>query len=431
MSFSLFLLTSLLFIACASSVIGQAPSVTLTPPAAPTQLFTLTPVSNAGAPPAVEPGDAPLSADSGWTCNDFPCQDDIPGLLKRIQVPPGFHVEHVGEFPGTPMQITYGPDGRLYATVLENGTFSGAVYVMDQSGQTTRYSGTLISPLGLAFQPGTDVLYVSARVALDKGTGIWRIPRLSTGVGGDPQPVVTDLPCCMRVIDNQANGIAFGDDGSLYVGVGSLTDTNVNPPHSASAWRTVDPHEAAILRINPLTGEETVYASGIRNPYDVTFDSNGQLYATDNGLLTGEGGDRVLKVDQDANYGWPYYRELGCADCQIKPASVHVSPDLLDFKPFTLPRGIVAYTGSQFPSNMFNNLFVTLWAGGSDYGQRVIRIDPSKVGQDNYAPEAFVTGLIRPVDVTVAPDGSLVVVDYVYGHVWRIVYDQGVRTNNG
>ena len=55
-------------------------------------------------------------------------------------------------------------------------------------------------------------------------------------------------------------------------------------------------------------------------------------------------------------------------------------------------------------------------------GQRVIRIDPRRVGDDDYAPEAFVTGLIRPVDVAVAPDGSLVVADSVYGHVWRVVY---------
>ena len=88
-------------------------------------------------PPATDPGDAPLSAATGWTCDDFPCEDDIAGFLKRIQVPPGFQVEYVGQFPGQPMQITYGQDGRLYATVLENGTRNGAVYVMDADGTTS------------------------------------------------------------------------------------------------------------------------------------------------------------------------------------------------------------------------------------------------------------------------------------------------------
>jgi glucose/arabinose dehydrogenase len=71
---------------------------------------------------------------------------------------------------------------------------------------------------------------------------------------------------------------------------------------------------------------------------------------------------------------------------------------------------------------MFDNLFVTLWNKTDDGGQRVIRIDPKRMSEPGYTPEAFVTGLIRPIDVTVAPDGSLVVADYVYGQVWRVVY---------
>jgi glucose/arabinose dehydrogenase len=54
----------------------------------------------------------------------------------------------------------------------------------------------------------------------------------------------------------------------------------------------------------------------------------------------------------------------------------------------------------------------------------VIQVDPRRVGEDNYTPQAFVTGLIRPIDVAVAPDGSLVVADYVYGHIWRVVYGE-------
>lgn len=413
----------LLLAAMASSSAAQAPADTATATPAPalaaTQpLYTLTPASNVGAPAALEPGDAPLSAASGWTCDDFPCADDIPGFLQRIQVPLGFRVEYLGQFPGQPMQITYGPDSRLYATVLENGTRNGAVYVMDAEGTTERYSGGLISPLGLAFQPGTDVLFVSARMTPDKGAGIWRIPP----GGGQPEPVVKDLPCCFRAIDNQANGMTFSPDGYLYLGVGSLTDTTANPPRSARAYTDVVPFEASILRIDPLTGEIVTYADGIHNPYDVAADSQGQLYATDDGLLTGLF-DRLLKVDKGSHYGWPFWRLTGnCDECPYPPNYFQPAPDLIDFPPYTRPRGLVVYQGAQFPANMFDNLFVTLWNKTDAGGQRVIRVDPQRLGQPDYQPEAFVTGLIRPIDVTVAPDGSLVVADYVYGHIWRVVY---------
>jgi hypothetical protein len=55
---------------------------------------------------------------AGWTCTDFPCEDDIEGFMRRIHVPEGYVLEHAGQFPGQPLQITYGPDGRLYADTL-------------------------------------------------------------------------------------------------------------------------------------------------------------------------------------------------------------------------------------------------------------------------------------------------------------------------
>ncbi|MFN8374912.1 MAG: hypothetical protein U0694_18805 [Anaerolineae bacterium] len=99
----------------------------------------------------------------------FPCADDIAGSMSRIQVPAGFRLEFVGRFPGQPMQITYGSDGRLYATLLTDAARDGAVYAMDASGSSTFYAGPFVSPVGLAFQPGTDVLYVSSRVTTMQG----------------------------------------------------------------------------------------------------------------------------------------------------------------------------------------------------------------------------------------------------------------------
>jgi len=379
-------------------------------------LITLTPALPFGAPAADERGAAGLSAVTGWTCDDFPCADDIEGFLERIQVPSGYTVEAVGRFPGQVMQIAYGGDGRLYATVLENGTQNGAVYVLTSEGETSRYSGDLISPLGLAFQPGTNTLYVSARQTALSGTGIWRIAE----GGGDPQPLISDLPCCFAAVDNQANGITFGRDGHLYVGVGALTDRGVNPPRSEREYPEIVPYEASVLRIQPLTGEVQVVAQGIRNPFDLGQDSVGRWYTTDTGTLGGSG-DRILRLEPNGHYGFPYWRGRGCDDCPIKPASVTVAPDLLALPAYTLPRGLVVYTGIQFPINMFDQVFVAFW-NNTEGGQRIVRIEPRAAADESYVPEAFMTGLIRPVDVVIAPDGSLVVADYVYGHIWRVRY---------
>jgi hypothetical protein len=401
----------------------NTPTPTLTPTV---PLLTLTPVSDQGAPRRFVNAPAELSSAEGWSCGDFPCEDDIAGFLQRIRVPEGYTVEHVGQFPGQPMQIVYGPDDRLYATVLENGTRDGAVYALNDDGSADRYSGDFVSPIGLAFQPGTDVLYVSGRVTLESGGGLWRVPP----GGGTPETVIAGLPCCFSVIDNQPNGMVFGPDGYLYMGIGALTDHAEPPDPQVARYAEIQPLEAAILRIDPHTGQVEAFANGLHNPYDVTVDSNGQFYATDTGVASGAG-DRLLAVDEGRHYGWPYWRNRGCGeDCPATDFSLDIADDLVTFQNYSLPRGLTAYTGTQFPVNLFDNLFVALW-NGTDYAQRVVRIDPHDpaLGEESYTPEPFVTGLIRPVDVTVAPDGSLVVADFIYGHVWRVRYVGGSTTN--
>lgn len=398
---------------------SRTPTLTRTPSPSPTMpLLTLTPAQTGDAPAKIVLETPVLSATDGWSCGDFPCEEDIEGFLQRIQVPEGFTLSHAGRFPGQPLQIVYGPDDRIYATVLEEGTRIGRVYALNSDGSAEAYSEQFFSPLGLAFQPGTDVLYVSARLSELSGGGLWRI--LPDGTN---ELVIDQLPCCYNILDNQPNGMIFGPDGYLYLGVGALTDHGESPNPANQAFADIQPREAAILRIQPHTGEIEVYAQGIRNPFDLAFAPSGQLYASDNGMVAGPG-DRLLAVEAGAHYGWPYWRPRGCdSGCPPRRGTVEISPDWLTLPDYTLPRGMAVYTGNQFPQNFFGTLFVSFW-NGTDWAQRIAWIDPASpaLASEAYTPAAFVTGLIRPVDVVMAPDGSLVVADFIYGHLWKISY---------
>lgn len=384
-------------------------------------LMTPTPPSALGAPAAIAPQPAAFTDAAGWSCEDFPCEDDLDGWLKRIQAAPGFAVDLYGQFPGQPMQIAFGPDGRLYATVLENGTRYGAVYALSRTDGIARISETLISPVGLAFAPGTNTLYVTSRLDEPQRGALWRIEPDGAGV-----LLLDDLPCCYNAVTAQPQGVTFGPDGYLYLGVSSVSDhaEPSNPQHQRYA--TPQPYEASILRVQPQNGAVEVYAEGIRDPQDLAFAPDGRLYATDNGMLIDGIGDRVLSVDAGAHYGFPFWRNRGCELCPPTDYSLSVPPDLLTLPPYTLPRGITVYTGAQFPQNYFGSVFVALW-NGTPTAQRIVRIDPATIPTDpdalaQYTPEPFVTGLIRPVDVTVAPDGTLLVADFIYGFVWRVAW---------
>lgn len=370
---------------------------------------------------AVEP--ANITSPEGWSCDDFPCEDDIDGFLKRIQVPDGFTVSHVGQFSGQPMQIVYGNDGRLYGTILEKGTRRGAVYVMNPDGTTERVSPRFGSPVGIAFDENGK-LYVSSRLNSESGGVVWEVQSSAFA-----NVIVDNLPCCYA-IDNQPNGMIFGEDGLLYLGVGSTSDRGESQTPESERFATSQPFEASILQINVNTGEIQPYAEGIRNPYDLDFTSNGQLYTTDNGLTTGQG-DRILQVQQGAFYGFPFWRSRGCHDCPARQGQEDIAEDWLLLTDYTLPRGITVYDGQQFPENFLDTLFVAFW-NGMDYSQRIVWINPDDLPTDDeeYIPQAFVTGLVRPVDVTVAPDGSLVIADFIYGHIWRVSYDATSTANN-
>lgn len=410
----------------------SAPTQTATPttpppPSATVALQALATQSIANAPAPIAVMGANTSASIGWSCGNFPCEDNIEAWQKRIQVPQGFALEFVANFEGQVNQITMGRDGLLYATVLENGTREGAVWRQEKNGELTRYSPTLISPLGLAFQPNTDVLYVSARTTSLQGGALWRIES-----NGNATLVLDNLPCCYSEVDNQPNGMIFGTDGFLYLGVGSLTDHAESPNPAQIAFANILPDEASILRVNPHTGEYSVFADGIRNPYDIALDSNGQYYATDSGLVTGIG-DRILAISAGVNYGFPYYRSRGCEVCPPSRGNNFAPPDLLALPSYTLPRGIVAYNGAQFPQNFQNTLFVAFW-NATDYGQKIVWIDPRDSALQNQTPETpylpvpFVTGLLRPSDVVVDNEGSLLISDWLYGMVWRVRYTGEIAT---
>ena len=97
---------------------------------------------------------------------------------------------------------------------------------------------------------------------------------------------------------------------------------------------------------------------------------------------------------------------------------------------------MVFYTGRQFPRAYTNEAFAAehgSWNRARRTGYKVIRV-PLKNGAPTGEYEDFMTGFVtkdgdvwgRPVGVTVARDGALMVTDDGSNTVWRVSY-QGKR----
>jgi glucose/arabinose dehydrogenase len=95
------------------------------------------------------------------------------------------------------------------------------------------------------------------------------------------------------------------------------------------------------------------------------------------------------------------------------------------------PLGLAFYTGEQFPAEYRGDLFVAFhgsWNRTEPTGYKVVRI-PMRDGQPTGEVQDFITGWLqggddwgRPVDVRVAPDGSLYISDDGADRIYRVTY---------
>jgi glucose/arabinose dehydrogenase len=99
--------------------------------------------------------------------------------------------------------------------------------------------------------------------------------------------------------------LQFGPDGSLYISVGDGGDAN-DTQHNAQKPSSL---LGKILRMDPATGNETMYAYGLRNPWRFSFDRlTGNMIIGDVGQGAREEIDFVPNGQAaGANYGWPCF----------------------------------------------------------------------------------------------------------------------------
>jgi putative membrane-bound dehydrogenase-like protein len=239
--------------------------------------------------------------------------------------------------------------------------------------------------------------------------------------------------------DHSAHSFIFGPDGKLYWNFGN-TGKGV---HDRDGERVVDragkpvvdngkPYFGGmVFRCNPDGSDFEVVAHNFRNNYEVTVDSFGTIWQSDNDD-DGNKGVRINYVMEFGNYG--YRDELTGAGWKATRTGMHkeiayrhwhqndpgVIPNLLHTGAGS-PTGITFYEGSLLPARFHNQLI------HCDAGPNIVRCYPAEEAGAGYKAtvENIVHGArdkwFRPADVCTAPDGSLFITDW---------YDPGVGGHN-
>lgn len=224
--------------------------------------------------------------------------------------------------------------------------------------------------------------------------------------------------------------VASRDGTRLYVGVGS--NSNV-----AEHGMDEEVNRAAILEIDPATGATRVFASGLRNPVGMDWNpASGALWTAVNErdeIGSDLVPDYMTSVRDGGFYGWPYSYFGQTVDTRVKPprpdlVARAIKPDYA-LGPHTASLGLAFYDGTLLPQFAGGALIGQhgSWNRRPPSGYKVVFV-PFAGAQPSGMPQEVLAGFLdargnaqgRPVGVTVARDGAVLVADDVGNVVWRI-----------
>ena len=227
------------------------------------------------------------------------------------------------------------------------------------------------------------------------------------------------------------NVVASADGSKLYVAVGSSTNVGEDGIDA-------EQNRAAVLEVDPKTGDYRIFAGGMRNPVGMAWEpATKQLWTVVN-ERDEMGGDLVpdylTSVQFGGFYGWPYYYWGGYTD--------HRAPEPeRDLRQYTArpdyalgahvsALGLSFAQGEKLGPQYADGAFVGLhgsWNRRPLSGYKVIFV-PFEKGQPIGMPKDVLTGFLnkdeqaqgRPAGVAIDRQGALLVADDVGNRIWRV-----------
>lgn len=377
-----------------------------------------------------------------------------------LAVPPGFTVKKFAEGLNNPRLTRTAPNGDIF--IAETGrnrirvmrTTDGA----DAPTENQIFVEGLERPFGISFYPPGDNpewIYVANNNSVVRfpyhngdlkaaGEREVIVPKLSDSTGG-----------------HSTRDVVFSKDGKrMFISVGSGSNVaegmSKKTPEEIKAWETEngfgaawgsEAHRAQILTTDPQ-GKEPLraFATGIRNGVGLAVNpETGDLWVSTNerdGLGDNLVPEYVTRVREGGYYGWPWYYMGNHEDPRRKGerpdlAGKATVPDVLT-QPHSASLEMTFYTAATgvavFPPEYRGDAFVAFhgsWNRNTRTGYKIARIRLNH-GVPTGEYEDFLTGFVvdersvwgRPVGVTVAHDGALLITEDGNGTMWRVASDR-------
>jgi len=348
--------------------------------------------------------------------------------------PAGFKVELYAAGLDNPRWLRTAPNGDIFLAESDPGrirVFRGMTGD-GKAEQMQLFADGLKRPYGIAFYPpGPDPQWVY----IGNENEVIRFPYHNGDLkASGPSQHIADLP---EGGGHWTRAVEFSPDGKkMFVAVGSASNVDDTDTHPGEKNR------ADILVCDPANCELKVYAYGIRNAGGgiKVNPQTGELWCSVNerdALGDNLVPDYITHVQEGGFYGWPWWYIGAHQDPRHKGKHPELKdkaivPDVL-LQPHNASLELVFYDGDKFPAEFKGDIFASehgSWNRAVRVGYEVVRVPLHQTGHASGEYEDFLTGFVlpdghvwgRPVGITVAPDGSLLVSDDGSGSIWRVSY---------
>jgi putative heme-binding domain-containing protein len=338
---------------------------------------------------------------------------------ENLKLADGFRAElvyTVREEQGSWVCLTGDPQGRLIASAQ-----SGKLYRVTLPGEGRPASEVHVEPIDLDIGNAQGLVFAFNSLYVVVNSDRSGLYRVRDNNGDDRFDKLELLRRFEGEGEHGPHAVVLGPAGKdLYV-VGGNGSYLAEPPESSAVprdWREdrllrrigesdggfgADRPGGWVCRTDPDGKSFELVAMGFRNPYDLAFNAEGELFTFDSDMEWDAGTPwyrptRINHVIDGADFGWRAGTSKWPEDYLDSFGSV------VDVG-FSSPTGVTFGTGAKFPPRYRRALFVADWSYGNIY---VAHMEP-RGGSYTGTVEPFVSGAPLPVtDLFVRPrDGAL------------------------
>lgn len=288
--------------------------------------------------------------------------------------------------------------------VCDAGEGSVIVYTLSENQitkDTTLLSG-LQNPHGIHIDNST--LYLSEQGKLTAYPFTGDLPNEWTFT--DSRILVEGIPAK----NHQTNAVHAGPNGTLIWHSGS----------TCNVCQEDDDRNAALLMVNPDTGEHSILASGVRNSFDGAWIEDVGYVFTDNGR-DWEGNDfppeELNLLEIGADYGWPN-------DIPDDPVPNGTLGPIATFTPHSSANSIAVRPTNATIEGAEHSLFVTVfgsWNANPATGGTIVRVDLFEDANSSQGWRGDTTVIVEDVfgvlPIAFHPNGDLWFANYMSGQI--------------